>query len=248
MIALKEADWQESRLRYGVRQAYLLSAETTPMTRHREAMQQQREQQVEQERFIVHPPGGKEKQERDLKVQREERKRAEEQKLRRFVTQQRSRAADGSAYTLVLPLTDRNEFIGGSMLVEHELDSSLASSKQRPRQQDLEEDGDEDEEDGDVGEDIEEGRRRALLSERFAGMLGVLQGIESLTPEKGSLLLLPGSKRYGIEALQFGKRKMLVLELWVYRDAPISNVRPSWELGRELGEMPSAAEESKEEL
>eukprot|EP01031_Cornospumella_fuschlensis_P034977 gene34977-42356_t len=136
-----------------------------------------------------------------------------------------------SAYLAVLPLVPRSRYMGGQVLIEHPAVPIDAQKRQEAeRWEDEDEDG------------SSAGGVFALRKE----------GLETHTPEAGSLLLVPMAQRVlrslhasprgeeallvGLEPVRFGEARLLVLELWPFADAPRSDGgKADRELGLRLG-------------
>lgn len=103
---------------------------------------------------------------------------------------------DGTVYTLFFLLSDRKEFAGSEVWVRNHRDGE--------------------EKDEEETEKEEEARR--------SGLPGYL--VSKYTPEKGSLVLVQSGYLHGHSELTAGRRVMLAVELWPYRDAPRDSTRP----------------------
>lgn len=105
---------------------------------------------------------------------------------------------DGSTYTLFFLLNERSDFVGGEVWVSNRDDEDM---------------------DGDDSFDL-----NATVVKAPHGSL-----VTKFTPEKGSLVLThSGSGRpHGHGPLVVGRRSMLVVELWPFKDAPPGSRRPA---------------------
>lgn len=210
--ALRHADWAEHSPAYGIRSIYLATSTALPLS-------EQPRQVVREEAFVVYPHGDKEQLEREKQEALRQKREAEFSRLRPFLN-----FHEASIYTLVLPLNSRNQFIGGDVLVQLGKLSLQQTSVEEHDVYDDEERADTTESVGAVG---------LIHGGRLKGAAG--EEVELLTPERGSMLVLPPGRPLGLDEIQYGQRSVLVIELWKYKDAPVGNNRADEALGRVLG-------------
>lgn len=218
--ALKEADWAESRKVFGIRHVYFTSFEGKSLAEHQADLEAAKPKPA----FVVLPPEAREQQARDERQKILENRRTEEHRRSKHV-----QAVPDTSYVVVLQISDRNSFIGGNLLVHHH-DAGHGAGR-----------------DEDYYDDEEEERLKGQWEAKESVKVPYLvpgQGIEVLTPERGSVVVVPGRKPFGLDAVTHGVRKSLVLELWPFRDAPMGTGRADGTVGRKLGE----AGDDKQEL
>lgn len=201
--ALVAADWTDTRS-YGIRHAYHLSFDGTSLVEYKAAMES-----------IKVPPSF-------VVLSPQQKTAYDAETHQKFLTQRAQeharhskhiRSIPGSVYSLVVLLSDRNEFVGGHVLVEHPKTDTYTPNEDY---------------------DDEPMPVKSSHTEHLGMVPG--QGIESLTPERGSVLLLP-SLSQGVDEIFAGSRRALVVELWEYKDSPMSKDRAAVDVGKRLGLM-----------
>eukprot|EP01039_Chlorochromonas_danica_P009778 gene9778-10813_t len=211
--ALRHADWAEHSPAFGIRSIFLATSTALPLS-------EQPRQVVQKEAFVVYPHGNKEQLEREQREALQQKREAEFSRLRPFLNYH-----EASVYTLLLPLSSRNQFIGGDVLVQLGKLSSQQTSVEE--------------------HDVYDDEERADATTESISTLGLVHGgrlkgavgeeVELLTPERGSMLVLPPGRPFGLDEVQYGQRSILVVELWRYKDAPVGNNRADEALGQVLG-------------
>lgn len=204
---LVDADWVD-RGAYGIRHAYLWTHSGPPLSERPPPGEHP-------DVFVVASRRAREEAAERQRQEKQERRDQRDAALRSNMFRD-----DDSVYLAVIPLTPRNQYIGGQVLIDHPLSESAEEEAM---------------EDGDMEEGV------------FTHIKG---GLETHTPEAGNLLLVPMAQRVlhtlhpvprdeallvGFEPIHFGEARLLVLELWSFRDAPFGTQKADRLLGETLG-------------
>jgi hypothetical protein len=151
-----------------------------------------------------------------------------------------------SILTVFALFSDRSQFAGG------EIQYSLGDDHHHPNnnQKEEEEDYDEDEDEGGDGNSDSQKNKKTLVSSQRKNSLREHKGnfekplVDTIILEKGNMLILNGEYDFALDKIIAGKRKGLLIELWKYKDSPISSRLLTGEEGVALGLAP---EEEKED-
>jgi hypothetical protein len=203
----------------GIRQIQLLSLEKAGLEEYQAKLKKRAYEQRTQQAFVLHPhPSEEEFREKKNRLRAHQ---ADGHKNDHdvFHRDQMSHPYDGSSvYTMMVILSEKEDFSGGSILVKRH-----ASNIENPF-------GEEDEE-----EEDEEGPDPDILgSEKMHAASKIFAHspvFSEFTPDIGSVLLIKSSHAYGITDVPVGRRNILFIEFWKYTDTTIIGHRPTKEEG-----------------
>jgi hypothetical protein len=247
--AIAQADWSGDISKLGIRSVQHLSFYKPGLKAHRQEKKlQQLKKEESQPAFVIHP---------SHESVADRAKKAEIQK-RMQVDPDADEVVSGYlqqwepvgavAFSAVIALSDRSQFVGGEVLVSRvsRQRTTIRPGAQRGQtkadgageeESDDAADEQDEEADEDVYSDVEQERRRAAEEEdeeqadpgvpQYPRFSAETTTISRYTPELGSMLLGLGEYSRGLRPVLFGRRNSLVLEYWAYEDAPAGTKRPS---------------------
>jgi hypothetical protein len=153
-----------------------------------------------------------------------------------------------SILTVFALFSDRSQFAGGEIQYSLGDDHHHQGNNQKGLvEEEEEEDYDEDEDEG-VGSSDSQKNKKSLASHR-KNSLHEHKGnfekplVDTIILEKGNMLILNGEYDFALDKIIAGKRKGLLIELWKYKDSPISSRLLTGEEGVALGLAPKEKEE-----
>jgi hypothetical protein len=195
---LDKADWEETSRAFGLRSCYFLSATRDGLDEHLAlARAQSIASQPSKDSFVVMPK------EFWLEKNDQIRQRLEEkhQRLRRSLSDR-----TGTAYTVVVQLTDRLEGAGGNIAVHSK---PLTLFRDMPRERDDIDDDYYDDENENSNEPSSK-VSKSVVDDDLKDL------VDEQQMDKGSVLIINAAFKHGFEPIQHGHRDLLVLEYWKY--------------------------------
>lgn len=237
--ALRRADWDDERRKFGVRSVYLLSGEKEGLETHLAELEKlQKELAPPKEGFFVLPAGHFDAQ----KAKQRERTQARQERLQFSLVDR-----PGTAYTAIALLTERPEGAGGHLAAKTTPSFIHADKYARWSLEEIEQhkqanDGTfpaftDEYYDDEEGEEESSEDKALTTADNNNGKVHA-EKIEELQMDKGSVFLMNSASRHGFEKLLFGKRVYLVMEFWHYDTIKDPQVlRGTIEQGEALGAL-----------
>lgn len=248
--AIERAGWEGDMSQYGIRSVQYLSFFKEGLKEYR---QEQKRLQLEREEkgaaFVVYPDAQtREQQQKEAALRAKMKYDPDADEVVGGYLQPDWEPAGAVAFTAVLQLSDRSQFLGGEVLIakekqqrikigvgqhavaaEHAPSTDSQGDKVAELRRMVQEEVDV--EDEDVYSDIEQERYETLPVEvgdapQFPRFSAETTKISRFTPERGNMLLGLGEHRRGLRPVLYGRRNAVVIEFWAYADAPVGARRP----------------------
>jgi hypothetical protein len=211
---LKKIGWETKKL--GIRTFEFLDFDKGGMEEHLESIREEKAKK-ERESAIFVIGGGSDPAAEEAK--RLEKEAMEKKKhLQMLALKNTLYSHTETVYTVYCQFSDRSQFLGGELQF-----SALGPAGG---------DGDGEEYDDDEEEKVVQAKHAEYENRNFPKPI-----VDSIATEKGNLLLLNRNFAFALDRILAGRRKGLLLELWAFRDSPVSSSLVSAEEGRALGLM-----------